>query len=70
MKALSLLVVLASSLAFSSCRTPAAGSTAELECICGRPEAAIEACPHSCCATGERNPENSDCVCGGLTLED
>ena len=41
----------------------------EVVCICGTPEAAFDGCPHPLCLSGEGNPENPDCVCGGFDYE-
>ena len=40
------------------------------ECTCGSPETAFDGCLHPLCVSGEGNPDNLDCVCGPLTLED
>ena len=61
-------LVLAICLGAAACRSTET-DTIELECICGQPAAVIEDCPHPLCLAGERNPENPDCVCGGLTIE-
>lgn len=42
---------------------------AEVECICGTPEAAFDGCPHPLCLSGEGNPDNPECVCGGLDFD-
>ncbi|MFT7484830.1 MAG: hypothetical protein ACI9F9_000674 [Candidatus Paceibacteria bacterium] len=41
----------------------------QFPCICGSPEAAINACLHLDCASGEGNDENPDCACGTLSIE-
>ncbi len=40
------------------------------ECTCGEPETAFDGCIHPLCLSGEGNPDNPDCVCGPLTLEE
>jgi hypothetical protein len=52
------------------CRAPQAESSYEFDCICGTPEAALEPCLNPLCAAGKNNPENPDCACGTLNLED
>jgi hypothetical protein len=37
-------------------------------CTCGQPAADIEGCAHEACASGQRNPNNPDCVCGTLSI--
>ena len=43
-------------------------SPTDFPCICGTPEADMEACLHPACAGGETNPDNPDCACGTLTF--
>jgi hypothetical protein len=40
----------------------------DIPCTCGTPEADIEGCAHALCLAGKTNPENPDCVCGGLSI--
>lgn len=62
-------------LALCACTSPdkkdskQSASSAEVPCICGRPEAAVEGCAHPLCLSGKGNPDNQDCVCGPLSLE-
>lgn len=51
------------------CRSGSSASGADLPCTCGTAEADLVGCAHAACLDGERNPDNPDCVCGGLTFE-
>ncbi len=42
----------------------------EFDCICGTPEGAIELCLHPACVAGETNPDNHECACGAMSLDD
>lgn len=55
-------------LAASSCISN--GTADDFPCICGTPEAAIDACLHPLCADNETNPDNPDCACGTLSFEE
>jgi len=47
---------------------PAPDATAA--CTCGTPMAAFEGCAHPLCIQGKTNPDNPECVCGRLELEE
>jgi hypothetical protein len=70
MKLIPILLV-ASLAALAGCRSndlePAPGATPP--CTCGTPMADFEGCAHPLCLSGEGNPENPECVCGRLELE-
>lgn len=57
--------------AVAGCRSsgsdPAPGATPA--CTCGTPMADFEGCAHPLCLSGEGNPDNPDCVCGRLELD-
>ena len=61
----SLVLILSCSLPMA-CRSTAPKHT--VPCTCGTPEADLVGCAHPKCLTGERNPDNADCVCGPLAL--
>ena len=68
MKTLFLAVALLGLVACSSEERPE--TTYVPECTCGSPETAFDGCIHPLCVSGEGNPDNPDCVCGPLTLDD
>ena len=39
-----------------------------LACVCGQDQGALLGCPHPDCVEGLGNPDNPDCVCGGLAV--
>jgi len=49
-----------------ACRSSAPAE--EVPCTCGQPEADMVGCAHALCLDGKSNPDNPDCVCGGLTI--
>jgi len=49
-----------------ACRSSA--PAADLPCNCGTSEADMQGCLNSTCASGERNSDNPDCVCGSLRI--
>jgi len=63
MKTLSLLTAVA--LLALGCRST---SHADVPCTCGQAMTDLEGCAHQKCVAGETNPDNPDCVCGGLSL--
>ena len=62
-----LLALMVGIAALAGCRSSAA-DTAEFDCSCGTPEAAIEGCLHKSCTMGETNADNPECACGTLTF--
>jgi len=65
-----LILMLGAVATLSSCKSSgdAAAQKAAERCICGTPEADFEGCPHPLCRSGQRNPENPDCVCGPMKI--
>lgn len=62
-----LLPLAACALALAACRSPRGrDAMADVPCICGSFEAALEGCGCALCASGEGNPENPDCACAGI----
>jgi hypothetical protein len=58
-------------LCLGACKSPSdKGSFADVPCTCGTPEAAIDGCSNSRCISGEGTPDNPDCVCSPIDLED
>jgi len=39
-----------------------------IDCICGQPDANLVGCHHPLCMSDRGNPDNPDCVCGGLAV--
>jgi hypothetical protein len=69
MKTLSVLFLL--TFALAGCRSDGSGQeSTDFPCICGTPEAAMKCCLHPLCLSGEGNPENPDCVCGTISIDD
>lgn len=73
MKSIVLLIVLGVLASTSACKShsatdskPSAKTT--IPCTCGTPEAQIEGCANPICLSGKKNPDNPNCVCGGLTI--
>jgi hypothetical protein len=53
-----------------ACKSSKSSAGAEdIPCTCGTPEADMEGCAHALCLAGKTNPENPDCVCGGLSIQ-
>ena len=66
-----LLAALAAVALIAACKSQRAAADVDLSmvpCICGTPDEVLDACAHSRCVVGLRNPQNPDCVCGPLTL--
>jgi len=42
----------------------------EFPCTCGTDETAFHGCLHPLCVEGETNPDNLDCVCGTLSIDE
>jgi hypothetical protein len=62
------LTILCLTLALGACRS-ADKSYSDAPCTCGTPEARFGGCAHPACMSGEGNPDNPDCVCGGIEIE-
>ena len=64
--------LLGAALALGSCKSSKTTEPVDLSsvpCNCGTDLAAMDGCAHPLCVSGERNPDNSDCVCGPLDLD-
>ena len=72
--ALSAAALAAATTAFFACSSTSGGSTEsaqlsepdKLDCVCGQPDGDLIGCHHPACVSGQGNPSNQDCVCGGL----
>lgn len=67
----SLLLLLAVTLVLGAC--PSASSkdeAADIPCICGTEDGDVLGCHNPVCATGQRNPDNPDCICGPITADE
>lgn len=64
-------LLVASLAALAGCRSSEAEPVPEATpaCACGQPMADFEGCAHPLCLSGQGNPENPECVCGSLGLE-
>lgn len=64
--------LLISLLALAGCRSDDSSQAPEgdFPCICGTPDAAIKQCLHPLCLSGEGNPENPECACGTLSIDE
>lgn len=49
---------------------PSACKSAEPDapCTCGTAMGDLEGCTHPKCSAGEPNPDNPNCVCGGIEI--
>ena len=58
-------------IAVPGCRSTSADPSEPelLACVCGDPHGNLLGCTHPLCVESEGNPENPDCVCGGLSVE-
>ena len=66
------LVLLAGLAGLFACSTPRedAVEMPAIVCTCGQPDADFEGCLDPLCVSGAGNPDNPDCVCGRLSIED
>jgi hypothetical protein len=70
-----LILALATATVLAACGSTSEGAdtgyeAVEVDCICGTPEEAFHGCPHALCISGAGNPDNQDCVCGRLSIEE
>ena len=65
-------VLLLSLVALVGCRSDDSDKAPDTNypCICGTPEASVKQCLHPLCLNGEGNPDNPDCVCGTLSIDE
>lgn len=62
--------LLGACLALGSCKSNEPEvDLSSVPCTCGQPIAQIEGCAHPTCVSGERNPDNPDCLCAPLDLD-
>jgi hypothetical protein len=65
MKTLAALLIATMLVAFSSaCRS----THEDVPCTCGTALGDLEGCENSYCRDGKTNPDNPNCVCGGIEI--
>jgi len=65
-----LILTAALALTLAACGSNSSKADSGVPCICGTDEALIDGCAHPACMADERNPDNPDCVCGVMIIEE